>query len=467
MIRYKQLAAGVRQDILQERLSFGHRMPAIRKFAKLHAISVTTALNCYQLLQEQGWLSVKPQSGYFVSRPLSDDNVPDFPNFAARVTVPQNYELAEQHLRQSPFYTAQLAESLIPKEVLNRCFHRANLRSVNRQFQYPSAAGEEHLRSALAAHISEFHFNLQAQQLIITNGCLDAVRSSVEIVSNVGDTIAVASPCFSGLLNLLQSMQRKVLEIPSHNARLDLAQLEQYMSSGQVTAGLFSANFVNPHGLCLSDTQKQALVNLANQYSVPIIEDDVFLELGYNHFKPKPIKYWDDRGWVIWCGSISKSLAPSYRLGWCVPGRFYTQYLAQRQLNALAVNVPVQGAIYEFINSGQYAKHLKKTQLRLAQQNIAYRQLLTTKLPKNAQISVSQGGMLIWLQIKGANFSQIEQQEIQGLHFKSGTEFSTLALYQDCIRLNIGWPLEYQFKDGSTVGDKLQQLCKLINSVLN
>ncbi|MEH6443169.1 MAG: PLP-dependent aminotransferase family protein [Oceanospirillaceae bacterium] len=467
MIRYKQLASSVMQDIIEDRLVLGARMLSVRQFAKLHTVSMTTALNCYNKLHEQGWLSVKPQSGYFITRPLTISNAPTFPKFSASVTVPNGYAQVANNYSEHPFYTAQLAAGLIPREILNRCFHRGNLRNTNENYQYPAASGELSLRSALSEHVSQNYFRLPAQALIITNGCIDAVRSAIDIVSEVGDTIAISSPCFSGLLNLLLSMQRKVLEIPCHNAQLDLTQLEFYMQAGALKAGLFSANFINPHGLCLSIEQKKLLAKLAAKYQIPIIEDDVFLELGFNNYKPKPIKYWDDQGWVIWCGSISKTVAPSYRLGWCAPGRFYTTYINHRQVNSLAVNVPVQAAFFEFINSGQYSKHLKKTTLSLSLHAAAYHRFLTERLPKHACVSTLQGGMVMWLQIPGFDFLSIYGKATeQGLNFKHGAEFSTLALYKDCIRLNIGWPLEYELKDGMRVSDKLQQLCELINRQL-
>jgi DNA-binding transcriptional MocR family regulator len=467
VFRYQQLVESVVQDITDKRLILGQRMLSIRQFAKLHGISMTTALRCYNDLHEQGWLNVKPQSGYFVASPLTNQNTPSFPHFTATVSEPNTYAQAEDHHLESPFYTAQLGAQLIPKEVLNRCFHRGNLRSNNDNYRYPSVNGEQSLRSALAKHVTDNYFSLDKQQLVITNGCLDAVRSAIDVVSNPGDTIAISSPCFSGLLNLLLSMQRTVLEIPCHNAELDLVQLESYMSKGSIKAGLFSANFINPHGLCLSIEQKQSLAELAAKYQTPIIEDDVFLELGFNNFKPKPIKYWDVQGWVLWCGSISKSVAPSYRLGWCAPGRFHNDYLQHRKVNALLVNVPVQAAFFEFINSGQYNKHLKKITQALSQQALAYYHFLTEHLNDGARVSYLQGGMVIWLQVKGLDFFGVfEEAKKQGLNFKNGAEFSTLPLYKDCIRLNIGWHLDHELNNGLHVRDKLEQLCQLINKAI-
>jgi len=467
MIRYKQLAQEVVSDIASGRLVVGARVPSVRQFSKLHKVSMTTALNCYNKLHEQGWLRVKAQSGYYVSQPLIDTNKPTFPAFSAKVTEPRHYVNEYDHSIDNPFHTAQIAGELIPMDILNRCFHRGNLRSLNNDYLYPQIQGQLKLRCALAEHVSSNYFSLAGNDLVMTNGCIDAIRSAIETVSEVGDTIAVSSPCFSGLLNLLLSMKRKVLEIPCHNGDLDLEQLEQFMSQGLLKAGLFSANFINPHGLCLSIAQKKSLVALAEQYQLPIIEDDAFLELGFDGVQPKPMKYWDKYGWVIWCGSVSKTVAPSYRLGWCAAGRFHHRYMQHRKASSLFVNVPVQAAFFEFINSGQYLKHLKKIRIALALQTQAYHRYLQQNLPDYTQFSALQGGMVIWLQIKGLDTSKLALEALQaGLSFRIGDEFSTRGLYKDCFRLNAGWPMSHQLKDGDTVQQKLALLCELINRQL-
>ncbi|MEM5528212.1 PLP-dependent aminotransferase family protein [Gammaproteobacteria bacterium AS21] len=467
MIRYKQLAEEVVNDIASGRLAIGARVPSVRQFSKEHKVSMTTALNCYNKLHEQGWLRVKAQSGYYVSQPLIDTNKPTFPAFNATITEPKGYVTEYDHSIENPFHIAQIAGELIPREVLNRCFHRGNLRSFNNDYLYPKIQGQLNLRRTLAEHVSSHYFSLAASDLVITNGCIDAIRSAIEAVSEVGDTIAVSSPCFSGLLNLLLSMKRKVLEVSCHNGDLDLVQLELFMNRGLLKAGLFSANFINPHGLCLSVAQKQALVALAERYQLPIIEDDAFLELGFDGVHSKPIKYWDQHGWVIWCGSISKTVAPSYRLGWCAPGRFAQQYMQQRSVNSLFVNVPIQAAFFEFINSGQYQKHLKKIRVALAEQTQAYHRFLQENLPAYIQLSALQGGMVIWLQIKGLDAAKLAIKALEhGVSFRLGEEFSTRGLYQDCFRLNAGWPISHVLEDGDSVEQKLALLCQLINQQL-
>jgi len=468
--RYITLADKIIDDINNDLLCLEQRMPSLRQFTQLHGVSMTTANNCYQHLVELGWLKVKPQTGYFVSQPFNKQTTPSYPRFAAQVAQPNKHDPLAYALR-GPFYTAQLSPQLLPQDVLDRCLRRATQKVGAKIFNYPDYQGELNLREALAEHFSQRHFPLQAERLMITNGCIDAVRSAIEVTTKVGDTIAVSSPCFNGLLNLLQSLGRVVIEIPCYQSQLDLTQLEAHLQAKQVNACLFSANHINPQGFCLSHQQKQKVAELAAQYEVPVIEDDIYLELSYSNSNPLPIKYWDKAGWVLWCGSVSKTIAAGYRIGWCEPGRYITHYLQCRSVQFLGVNTIAQHMLSEFINSGQYSKHLKKLSHTLAQHAVQYHQLLREKLPSKTQISIADGGMVIWLQLENLDSKALLEAALKrGIAFRAGHEFTTLTHYRHCLRLNIGWPIVCHEKhsteeknEAMALREKLIQLCGLIN----
>ncbi|OUS25513.1 aminotransferase ['Osedax' symbiont bacterium Rs2_46_30_T18] len=462
--RYIELSDEIIEQISTGKLAQGQRMPSIRKMTRQHSVSITTALNCYHRLQEQGWLHSVPQSGFFVSQPLDKSGVPIFPKFKAQVSKPRAAALVPPSQR-GPLFSAQLSPALIPMAILNRALVRGNLKSGDTLYQYPDPQGEMSLRNALASHFSQQYFPLESDNLVITNGCMDAVRTALEITTRLGDAVAVSSPCFNGLLSLLENMGRLVVEIPCDQGGLDLLQLEQHMADQSVTACLLSANFINPQGICLSVQQKKKIAELATQYSIAVIEDDVFLELSYNQVAPLPIKNWDSDGWVIWCGSVSKTLAAGYRLGWCDPGRYFQRYLAHRDALSISVNQLAQNAVSEFVTSGQYIKHLRRLRLALAARAYSYHQLLRENLPAAARISAAEGGLVIWVQITGLDSELLlDKCKNQGIHFRIGSEFSSLNLYADCFRLNIGWAVcDERGSDGwQKLRQQLIDLCALV-----
>ena len=239
----------------------------------------------------------------------------------------------------------------------------------------------------------------------------------------------------------------------------------------QIAACLLSANHINPQGFCLSNKQKQRIAELADYYQIPVIEDDIYPELSYSNTNPLPIKYWDKSGWVLWCSSVSKTVAAGYRLGWCEPGRYFNAYLELRTVQYFGVNNIVQYTLCEFINSGQYTKHLKTLTTTLACHARQYHSLLRDYLPKETKISVAEGGLVIWVQVDNMDCKAVLERALKhDIPFRAGSEFTTLVYYQDCLRLNIGWPIvssdklttEQQAK-AKELRQKLILLCQLIN----
>lgn len=197
----------------------------------------------------------------------------------------------------------------------------------------------------------------------------------------------------------------------------------------------------------MSASQKQTLAQLANDYRIPVIEDDVYLELSYSSHTPLPAKYYDRNGYVLWCGSVSKSLSPSYRLGWCLPGRYLNGYKTHFASASYGVALPTQLAVADFIESGQYAKHVKRRCNQLLQLRQQYLEYLTQYLPPEVKISNPQGGMVLWLQVPNLDHEALTQGiEEQQLDVRLGHLFSTLDLYRECIRINMGYPLQGQAK---------------------
>lgn len=292
---------------------------------------------------------------------------------------------------------------------------------------------------ALASHFTHNGFPLNSDELVITHGCMDAVKTALQVCTQAGDTVAVSSPCYNGLLDLLSQLSLRIVEIPSLADGIDLDQFEKHLQQGNVQAGLFCTSHMNPQGITLSSTQKQRLAQLANQYQTPIIEDDVYLELPHRNQSPLPAAYYDDGGYILWCGSISKTLSPSYRLGWCRPGRYFMPYLKR----ALGVPTLIQYAIADFIESGAYNSHLKRTRYQLSQNKTQYLAYLSQHLPEGSRVTQPDGGLVLWIQVPNLNATELgKAAESQNLDIRIGPWFTESERYCDCLRINIGFAPE-------------------------
>ncbi len=487
-MRYIDLADMCIEDISQGRLLQNSRMPSLRNFRQQHLVSMTTALNCYQHLESLGWIVAKPQSGYFVCGQRTATENPELIAFKSIMTAPKlhvverykqydesDHYSANHPVRPSenkeivgPLGVARISTDFIPLDKLQNSFRRALKRQGRNISFYPDVQGEKILRDTLSTHFKSYDFHIPSDELLITNGCMDAIRTALEICTDIGDAVAISSPCFNGLLDMLAALGRKVVEIPSTEQGIDLVQLEQHMKSKQIKAGLFCTSHMNPQGISMTALQKQHLAKLAQGYKIPIIEDDVYIELAHGKVMPLPAKHWDTQGYILWCGSVSKTIAAGYRLGWCWPGRFAEQYLQKRKYCNQGVSSPIQLALADFIGNGDYAKHLKKLRVVIQQQVLSYQRYLTRHLPAASKISSPSGGFVLWVQVPNLNGGKLlEHASKHNIDIRIGEQFTTRNLYQDYFRLNTGFTIteaNAKHSDNSEDVDKqLKTLMALIN----
>jgi len=476
-MRYIDLAEMCIADISSGKLVRNSRMPSLRKFRQQHLISMSTALNCYQYLESLGWIVAKPQSGYFVCGPGAVNEKPELIAFESIMTAPTlpavENDSRYNNLMDSgivgPLGVARISTNFLPLDKLHNSFRRALKRQGSNISLYPDVQGEKILRETLSTHFKSYDFHIPSNELLITNGCMDAIRTAIEICTEIDDAVAISSPCFNGLLEMLAALGRKVVEIPSTEQGIDLVQLEQHMKSNQIKAGLFCTSHMNPQGISMTALQKQHLANLAQTYKIPIIEDDVYIELAHSKVMPLPAKHWDKEGYILWCGSVSKTIAAGYRLGWCWPGRFSEQYLQKRKYCNLGVSSPVQLALADFISNGDYAKHLKTLRVAIQQHTLSYQNYLRENLPNASKISSPSGGFVLWVQVPNLNGRKLlEQANNVNIDIRIGEQFSTRDLYQDYFRINTGFTItegNSKDKDNQEEVDKqLKILMKLIKS---
>ncbi|MCX2840564.1 PLP-dependent aminotransferase family protein [Microbulbifer thermotolerans] len=451
---YRLLAAQLQREIREHRWGAGQRLPSVRQFAHQHNVSVTTAIQCYRTLESEGLITARPQSGFYVRDTTRAEAGAELQDFTAAPGVVTNIAEIEQVQRaaatpgSAPFGISLLSPQLIPLTELQRSLHRATLKLGERLVHYAPPQGDKVLREALAQHFATDGLALPARDLLITNGCMDAICLALQLTTEPGDVVALPSPCFSGLLQLIESLDRRLLEIPLHRSGIRMQALEAAMANPEVKACVVTANHHNPLGFSLSVSDKQRIAAWAAEYRCPVIEDDVFGECGFDLNRSLPIKHWDRDGWVFWCSAFSKALVPAYRIGWCAPGRYLLSAVQRWRAQAVSVNLPLQVALADFVNTGHYRRHLQRLRLALAEQLTVYRRTLKNVMPAETAISRPDGGFVLWLTLAESfdGMALFEAAAARNISIVPGQVFSSLGRYRNCIRINCGWPLERRLK---------------------
>ena len=202
---------------------------------------------------------------------------------------------------------------------------------------------------------------LAPDDIVTTCGGQNAVRLCLEAVTRPGDTVAIETPTYFGLLEMLESLHLRALEVPTYPSDgICLDALEEAMRRHRVAACVLCPTYGNPLGHCMPDEKKKRLAALLERADVPLVEDDVYGDLSFEPRRPPPVKAFDTHGNVLLCSSFSKTLAPGFRVGWAAPGR-YRRAVERLKFNSmLAVPTLTQLAVAGFLEEGGYDRHLRR-----------------------------------------------------------------------------------------------------------
>ena len=166
-----------------------------------------------------------------------------------------------------------------------------------------------------------------------------------------------------------------------------------------------------------------------------------------------PAKSYDTEGWVILCSSVSKTIAPGYRVGWCIPGRFKEQIINIKMMHTISSATPTQAAIAHFYETGRYDLHMRNLRKALHTQSLRYIQAIACHFPANTRISQPKGGYALWIELdKLVDAFELYQAAIaQNISIAPGHIFSTDARFTNFIRISFGIPFDAEVENSFRV----------------
>ncbi|WP_416667303.1 aminotransferase-like domain-containing protein [Egbenema bharatensis] len=446
---YEQVADRIQRLIAEGTLQVGDRLPSVRRLHKQLSVSISTVLEAYRLLEDQGLIEARPQSGYFVKRAslihLEEPQDSTQPQQQAPIEVSLAFRVSN-HMRHSDRVNLGAAvpgTELLPIATLNRLMGQVIRANADDVHAYQASKGCEPLRHEAAKRLMDAGCSVTPGEIVVTNGTTEALHLSLRAVTCPGDTVAIESPTYYGLLEALESLHLKALEIPTHPKEgICLENLEAALQARKVTACALVSNFSNPLGSCMGDRKKQQLVELLNRYELPLVEDDIYGELQFEGSRPKAIKAFDTEGRVLYCTSVSKTLSPGLRVGWAVAGRYQVKVEQLKMSLNWMTSVASQLTVAAFLSNGGFDRHLRH--LRRAYQSQLHRtsQAICEWFPAETRVSRPEGGYVLWLEMP-PSFDAMELYEEASQHNISiapGIMFSPSGSYQNCFRLNCGIP---------------------------
>jgi DNA-binding transcriptional MocR family regulator len=303
--------------------------------------------------------------------------------------------------------------------------------------------GHAGLRRQIALRYLADGMHVHPDDIVVTNGALEALNLCLQAVTEPGDLVAIEAPAFYACLQILERLKLKAVEIPVHpRDGIDLGVLAQTLARHPIKAVWCMTSFQNPMGATMPEAKKQELVELLRSHQVPLIEDDVYAELYYGQQAPKPAKAFDTEGLVMHCGSFAKSLAPGYRIGWVAAGRYAQKIERLKLMTSLCASMPAQAAIADYLQHGGYDRHLRKLRYALEEQQSAMLAAIARYFPAQTRVSQPAGGYFLWLELPPQmdSLKLFQMALAQGISIAPGPIFSPTQRFRNCIRLNYGSP---------------------------
>lgn len=427
----------------------GDKLPSLRKMSLQLSLSIPTIKMAYTELERQGMVIAKEKSGYFLKAeqhllPLSKKTTLSHqPKWVKKQgLIEQVYEAIHAPdmvsmgiANPTTIKPADKALARVMRQVLSKAGAKA--------ISYAPTTGYPPLKRQLALRYFEQGLQLNPEEIIITNGAQEALSIALQCVAQKGDVIAVESPAFFGVLELIESLGMMALELPMcPDEGICSIDIKTAINNQPIKACLLSTTISNPLGSFMPEKTKKEVVKLLEANDIPLIEDDVYGDLHFTRERGRPAHCYSSKGLVLTCSSFSKTAAPGYRVGWLIPGKFSDQATCLKRATSCSTGLLNQWTLAEYIAGSEYDKHIRNLRIALKQNRDRMISLVQQKFPSGTKISRPQGGCVLWIELPNKIDSEqlfakaIEKQ----ISIAPGSIFAARKKFKHFIRLSYGMP---------------------------
>lgn len=452
---YEHLADELGALIANRVFAPGDRLPSIRHLSQQKRLSISTVMQALRLLEDRGLIDAKPQAGFYVrhrARSLvaaAETQCLTEPTYVGINNLLMRVLRANKAPGVLPLGLSWPTDDLLPIKRMQQVTANVARRRPELFMQDGcfDTNDPDFVRQVVRRAID--WGTLNPQEIVVTNTCGEAMSLALRAVAKPGDTIAIESPTYFLLLQLIESLGMKAFEIPTDpKTGPSIDALELAMREGLVQACLLVPNVNNPLGCIMPEQNKKRLAAMLTQYDVPLIEDDVYGDLCFAAERPWPVKAYDSSGHVLLCSSFSKTVSPSVRVGYVAAGRYAQQVAFLKNVSSGGTNQFFQVALAEFIGSSSYDNQVRKMRRALAQRVARMSDMVSECFPADCSVSAPQGGLVLWVEMPQQvdSVALLDMANKERIAFMPGPVFSASGKFGNYLRLNCGisWSAEIE-----------------------
>ena len=444
---YLQIANSIARSIRSGALRHNDRLPSLRDLARQRSVSLATATQAARTLEDSRLIEGRPRSGYFVraqANPVSEPSTtrpPRTSRLVDRSSLVDQVMLMAQDRSIVSFGLACPAGALFDEERARRAVSRAVQRHRDLLTHYSLGFGHPSMRQAVARHAVRMGCELDPDRIVITNGCLESIVLCLRAVTQPGDIVALESPTYFGILEILEKLHLRALEIPTHpRTGISLDALQFAFETQPIKAVVLIPTLSNPLGACMTLDDRRRIARMVAERDCALIEDVIYNDLAEQDDRRTAIKSFDPTGHVMACGSFSKTLAPGLRVGWCEPGRWFDAVAHLKRTTSGGQTGIIELAMADLLSQPGMEAGYRQLRNQLAGRADAARTIICESFPAGTRVTDPPGGSILWVELpKPLDTMALYTACIaESICFIPGRMFTASDRYSNCLRLGVG-----------------------------
>ncbi|MDX6765546.1 MAG: PLP-dependent aminotransferase family protein [Candidatus Methylacidiphilales bacterium] len=350
---------------------------------------------------------------------------------------------------------------LLPVAALQKSFVRAGAKNGLAMWAYQRPEGHAGLREALAERLRNRKVRVGASEVLVTNGCTQALHLALALHTRRGGVVACESPCYYNLLEQIHAVGARSLSLPGDPVRgLDADRIAPWLEQWRPDCLVVCSTLSNPGCATIPVRCRAALVDLCRQLGVRLIEDDIYGELREGGALP-PLRSYDDGSTVTYVSSTCKSVAPGLRGGLMLPGDHFEQAVRRKCMSDLHGPTVAESTLAAFLESGGMEPHLERLRAACHRRRARLRKAVVRYFPAGTRVSDPEGGFLLWVECPGrVDPGRLHQEAAKrGVSFAPGEIFFDRASPNTCMRLNAARAEESELERGAGLMSEAWAAC--------
>lgn len=448
---YRQIVDQLRERILAGTLPAGFRLPPERRLAEALGVNRTTVLTAYRELKAEGLVDAHVGRGTVVEGPRPSpatagaaDELPW--SQLLRVNVPEARapvlrDLLELCGREDVISLAVGLpdDELIPVATFRTLLDDLLERTGAALFQHCPTEGLLPLRESLSAWLASRGIAAGPGDVVTLSGSQQGLDLVARVLLDPGDAVVVEEPTYVGALQVFRAARARLVPLPTDADGLRTDVLEAVLERQRPKLIYTLPTFQNPSGAVLSAERRRHLLELAERYRVPVLEDDAYGQLGFEGPAPPPLKAMDQSGRVIYLSTFSKVLFPGLRLGYMVAPRSLLRPVAlAKQTADLHSSSLAQWLLDAFLRGGHLAPHLQLLRREYRRRRDLVHDTLQEAAVEGLAWRRPAGGFYLWCQLPPAatGVRLLQAAAAAGVAYLPGRACSSRESSEEFIRVS-------------------------------